>query len=56
MKHKKSKRQKDNETLTRVRKEMAQPRFAESARRELQVANDEGTERAGGHRAVIPVR
>jgi hypothetical protein len=36
VKHKKSKRQKDKETLTSVVKEMTQPRFAESARKQLQ--------------------
>jgi len=56
VKRKKSKRQKDHETLTSVRKEMAQPRFAESARKVLQNANEVETEHAGTRRAVIPVR
>jgi hypothetical protein len=46
MKHVKSKKQKDKETLTSVLKEMAQPRFAESARQEEEDANHEGTESA----------
>jgi hypothetical protein len=42
----KSKKQKDKETLTSVMKEMAQPRFAESARKEEENANHEGTKSA----------
>ncbi|MGD0963260.1 MAG: hypothetical protein ABSA57_05085 [Candidatus Acidiferrales bacterium] len=46
MKHLKSKKQKDKETLTSVLKEMAQPRFAKSARKEEEDANHRGTEGA----------
>ena len=49
MKHVKSKKQKDKETLTSVLKEMAQPRFAESARKEEEVAGHRGTGRASTH-------
>jgi len=38
VKHKKSKKQRDQETLASVTKEMAEPRFAESGRKE-EVAN-----------------
>ena len=44
MKHVKSKKQKDKETLASVLKEMAQPRFAESARKEEEDANHEAPE------------
>ena len=43
MKHIKSKKQKDKETLDIVFKEMAQPRFAESARKVEEDANHEVT-------------
>ena len=46
MKHVKSKKQKDKETLASVLKEMAQPRFAESARKEEEDANHEAPEGA----------
>jgi hypothetical protein len=39
----KSKKRKDKETLTSVLKEMAQPRFAESARKEEEDAKHEVT-------------
>jgi hypothetical protein len=39
VKKKKSKKQSDRETLDRVTKEMARPRFAESARKEEEEAN-----------------
>jgi hypothetical protein len=39
VKKKKSKKQSDRETLDRVTKEMARPRFAESARKEDEEAN-----------------
>jgi hypothetical protein len=39
MKLRKSKRQKDKATLAHVVKEMAQPRFAESCRKEEEEAN-----------------
>jgi hypothetical protein len=39
VKHKKSKKQKDKATLAGVAKEMAAPRFAESARKEEEEAN-----------------
>ena len=39
IKKKKSKKQGDHKTLDRVRKEMARPRFAESARKEEEEAN-----------------
>jgi hypothetical protein len=44
MKHVRSKKQKDKETLTGVLKEMAQPRFAKSARKKEEETNDERTE------------
>jgi hypothetical protein len=39
IKKKKSKKQSDKKTLDRVTKEMARPRFAESARKEEEEAN-----------------
>ncbi len=44
MGHTKSKKQKDEDTLASVLKEMAQPRFAESARKEEEDANHKVTE------------
>jgi hypothetical protein len=55
VKHKKSKRQKEKETLASVIKEMAQPRFAASARKAQLDANEKGTERASILGTVIPV-
>jgi hypothetical protein len=46
MKDVRSKRQKDKETLASVLKEMGQPRFAESTRKEEEDANHDGPERA----------
>ena len=43
MKHIKSRKQKDKETLTSIFKEMAQPRFAESARKEEEGADHKVT-------------
>ena len=43
MNHMKSKKQKDKEALTSIFKEMAQPRFAESARKEVEGANHKVT-------------
>ena len=62
MKLKKSKKQKDKATLARVAKEMAQPRFAESCRKEEEEANhrvrkhDAFLDSAGLHEANIPLR
>jgi hypothetical protein len=39
VKHKKSKKQEDKATLASITKEMARPRFAESARKEEEEAN-----------------
>jgi hypothetical protein len=39
VKHKKSKRQRDKATLASITKEMAAPRFAESARKEEEELN-----------------
>jgi hypothetical protein len=39
VKHKKSKKQRDKATLASVTKEMAEPRFAESARKEEEEAS-----------------
>jgi hypothetical protein len=45
IKKKKSKKQSDRKTLDRVTKEMARPRFAESARKEEEGANHRLTKR-----------
>jgi hypothetical protein len=50
MKHKQSKKQKDQATLVRVKKEMARPRFVESARKEEEEANH----RANKHHSFLP--
>jgi hypothetical protein len=49
MKRKKSKKQKDKATLAKVTREMAQPRFAESARNE-----EEANHRVNKHHGFIP--
>jgi hypothetical protein len=55
VKRKKSKKQKEKETVANLVKEMAQPRFAASARKAQLDANQRGTERASILRTVIPV-
>ena len=50
MKRKKLKKQKDKTTLAKVTKEMARPRFAESARKEEEEANH----RVSKHNSFIP--
>jgi hypothetical protein len=50
VKRKQSKKRQDKATLARVTKEMARPRFAESARKEEEEANH----RVNKHESFIP--
>jgi len=50
---KKSKKQRDKKTIASVTKEMARPRFAESAREEEEKEQEEATHRLTKHHSFL---